>query len=186
MKLIGKHLNRFCVSVISGVACCVFSVGSYAQVFGGNEKSDSAPNVFSTPKFQNNSTQAQKTIQFKPVEESAVQSNDAFIKPVIELSMDNFEILPTFTKTTHCSAVFHVKSTLNVPISNVSFRLKWPNMETPLSFDGIPAGGSTSKSYMLLGKGCYEIDTPPTVIVNRCRVKGITQEACTNLIQWVK
>lgn len=152
----------------------------HAQVFGAQGKSDNSVQNFVTKAQSNNS------VQFKPVAENNSQVNIYKEKPTIKIYMDHFEIVPSFSKMIRCTMTFQVKSTLETSISNISFRLKWPDMETPLSFDNVTKENPASKKYTLHGKGCYNLDTPPTIIVNRCRVKGLTQEACSNLIEWAK
>ena len=180
-----KPTGKYYISAFLILISTLTAFSSLAQVFGATTSSETFPAAATSQKVKIQ-PQAQKPVQFKPVGEKNVPFNENDIKPTIELYLDHLEILPTFSKITHCSATFHVRSTLNTPISNISFRLKWPNMETPISFDNVPAQGTSSTSYTLLGNGCYEMDTVPTVIVNRCRVKGLAQEACTNLIKWVK
>lgn len=187
MKFTIKHFENFGFWSVFFALNCIFAIEANAQTFGASGSQETFPNTFSTQGQQTgNKSQAQKSVQFKPVGENIPSYDPNQEKPVIQIFMDNFQILPTFSKMTHCSMTFHVRSTLESPISNISFRLKWPDMETPVSFDNIPSKGTTSKSYLLLGNGCYQMDETPTVIINRCRVKGLTQEACTGLIEWVK
>ncbi len=104
----------------------------------------------------------------------------------IIIYMRNFKVGKTLSGFTNCSMRFFVMSTLRTPISNVSFRLKWPNMETPLSFDNVEPNVALYQDYALLGNGCYQMDKAPNVIVNRCRVKDMTQQACASKIHWAQ
>ena len=45
-------------------------------------------------------------------------------------------------------------------------------------------GVRTYKDVVLLGEGCFNLDKAPTVEVNRCRVKGMTQEQCADAVKW--
>ena len=180
MKNAFKYFGLFCS------LNCILSFEVNAQVFGATPSQETFQNTFSAEKQQMGNKQVQKPVQFKAVGENTPQAEPNKKKPIIKIYMDNFRIVPSFSKTTQCMMTFHVDSTIETPISNISFRLKWPNMETPVSFDNVPVGKVPSQNYMLYGDGCYQMDTPPTVIVNRCRVKGLTQEACTDLIKWVQ
>lgn len=104
----------------------------------------------------------------------------------ISIYMRDFKISQNLSGITSCSMSFYVESTLSSPISNISFRLKWPDLETPLSFDNIEAGRYVKQNHAFAGKVCYKLDQNPNVIVNRCRVKGMTQQDCANHIEWVK
>ena len=100
--------------------------------------------------------------------------------------MKNFKIFKSLAGITSCSMNFHVKSSLKTPVSNISFRLKWPNFETPVSFDDVSVNGEVYKAHAFAGDVCYTLDKTPNIIVNRCRVKGMTQQDCANRIEWVK
>ena len=93
---------------------------------------------------------------------------------LIMLYMKDFSIYRSPSGQTRCSAKFSVLPTLPVKLSNISYRLKWPKMETN-HFD-----------YGLLGDGCYNMDRQPNIIVNRCRAKGMTQRQCASKIRWIK
>ena len=117
---------------------------------------------------------------------SANANNNKNDDEYIIIYMRNFKVGKTLTGSINCSMRFFVMSTLRTPISNVSFRLKWPNMETPLSFDNVEPNVALYQDYALLGNGCYQMDKAPNVIVNRCRVKDMTQQACASKIHWAQ
>ena len=123
-------------------------------------------------------------IQIKHVIPTDTQQKDD--ESIIVLYMKNFKISQTLSGFINCSMRFYLKSTLPTRISNLSFRLKWPDMETPLSFDGVEPNGLLYQDYVLLGEGCYNMDKTPNIIVNRCRVKDMTQQACASKIHWVQ
>ena len=85
-----------------------------------------------------------------------------------------------------CDVKFIVLTTLDQKINNLSFRLKWPGMETSLSYNDVNPNEETYFPYTLVGDGCYTMDKIPNVIVNRCRVKGLSQQQCANKIRWLK
>lgn len=129
-------------------------------------------------------------VQIKPVTPASSQytgpNSQKKEKEEIRLYMSNFRISKTLSGSTTCSMSFYLKSTLSARISNLSYRLKWAKMETPLSFDDVEPFSTVYQKYTLLGDGCYTMDTPPNVIVNRCRAKDMTQESCASKIKWIQ
>lgn len=104
----------------------------------------------------------------------------------IQIYMRDFKVMKTLAGITSCSMKFYVKSTLLRPVANISFRLKWPDLETPLSFSNIGAESSIFSTHSFAGDVCYTLDRTPNIIVNRCRAKGLTQQECASRIEWVK
>ena len=102
------------------------------------------------------------------------------------LYMKDFSIYRSPSGRTRCSAKFSVLTTLPVKLSNISYRLKWPKMETVLTFSDVEPGVENHFDYGLLGDGCYNMDRQPNIIVNRCRAKGMTQRQCASKIRWIK
>lgn len=84
-----------------------------------------------------------------------------------------------------CRLRFHIVNGLNRRVSNVSVKLVWPGLNTPLSFENINPNTENYYDYALFGEGCYNMDKIPNIVVNRCRVKGMTQAACANRIRWL-
>ena len=105
---------------------------------------------------------------------------------VILIYMKNFNVYRTASRQVRCSVRFALVSTFKEKISNVSYELKWPKMSTRFSFSDIEPQREYYIDYLLLGDGCYTMDKTPNVIVNRCRVKNITQEACAASLRWMK
>ncbi len=102
------------------------------------------------------------------------------------LFMRDFSIYRSPSGRIRCSARFAVMTTLPFKLSNISYRLKWPGMETVLTFSDVEPGVENHFDYGLLGDGCYSMDKQPNIIVNRCRVKGMTQRQCAAKIRWLK
>ena len=119
--------------------------------------------------------------QFKFVGNEVVAQNT----PRIMLYMRNFKISRNINGIPNCNMRFYVLSTLSEKITNISYRLKWPNIETALSFDNVKPNTAMYFDYSLLGNGCYNMDKAPNIVVNRCRVKGISQQECANAIEWL-
>ncbi len=132
----------------------------------------------------NNKTRANTTTNVKVGE--VQQSNQPKIDEKIYLYMRDFEIKQDLHGRINCNMDFYIYSTVQEKISNISYRLKWPEMETPVSFSSVEPQKATAVQYTLLGKGCYEMDGVPNIIVNRCRIKGKSQEKCSSMIQWSK
>lgn len=90
------------------------------------------------------------------------------------------------TLGTTCRVRFITANGLNKKISNVSVKLVWPqNAMANLSFNDVNPNSEVYLDYMLMGAGCYQLDKLPNIIVNRCRVKGMSQEACAGKIRWL-
>lgn len=106
------------------------------------------------------------------------------LEPKIFLYLRDYRIDRNMNGSINCTMKFFVNSTLGEKISNISYRLKWPNMETALSFDDVKPNLPVYFEYSLLGKGCYDLDKAPNIIVNRCRVKGMSQKECADAIRW--
>lgn len=119
--------------------------------------------------------------QFKFVGNEVVVQNT----PRIMLYMRDFKISRNINGIPNCDMRFYVLSTLDEKITNISYRLKWPNIETALSFDNVKPNSAMYFDYSLLGNGCYNMDKAPNIIVNRCRVKGMSQQDCANAIEWL-
>lgn len=105
-------------------------------------------------------------------------------KPQIFIYMRDFKVSRTLNGSINCSMRFYVYTTLKEKLTNLSCRLKWPDMETVLVFDDVEPDTRTYFDYSLLGEGCYGMDKAPNIIVNRCRVKGMTQQQCAQNIRW--
>lgn len=105
---------------------------------------------------------------------------------LIFLFYKDFNVSRTMSGMVMCDVKFIVVTTLENKINNLSFRLKWPGIETTLSFNEVAPNVETYFNYTLVGDGCYTMDKIPNVIVNRCRVKGMSQKECANKIRWLK
>lgn len=103
----------------------------------------------------------------------------------IFLYYSNFQIKRTAATGVGCRVRFHVLNGLNSRVSNISIKLVWPNLNTPLSFDNVNPNSENYFDYALFGEGCYQMDKIPNIVVNRCRVKGMSQKACANRIRWL-
>lgn len=105
---------------------------------------------------------------------------------LIFLYYTDFSVDKTLSGTIMCSVRFVMLTTLNSRLTNLSARLKWPGMETTISFNSVNPNEETYFDYTLLGEGCYSMDKLPNIVVNRCRVKNMSQQECASKIRWLK
>lgn len=106
-------------------------------------------------------------------------------KELIFLYYEDFEITRGFGGSVGCNVKFVVVTSLNERLSNLSVKLKWPDISTSLSFDDVRPNIATYYNYALFGDGCYTMNKIPNIVVNRCRIKGISQQACAQKIRWL-
>jgi len=208
-----KYLSYFAIKIsFLSCKCVCFLILlpslAFAQIFGSAEDANNQETYPQTGKVLNepfqsdffmpaNKDDASETgadqkqnglsnVQIKPVISASPQNLEKQDNSYILLYMRDFKIDKTFSNSVSCSMKFYVYSGFPTRISNLSYRLKWPKMETPLSFDDIKPNDILYQEYALLGEGCYSMDHTPNVIVNRCRVKDMTQNTCASKIHWVR
>ena len=104
---------------------------------------------------------------------------------VILMFMKNFNIYRSPSGKTRCSATFSIVTTLPTYLSNISYQLQWPDMSTVLSFNNVEPQVENYYNYSLLGDGCYSMDKAPNIVINRCRVKGMSQQVCASKVRWI-
>jgi hypothetical protein len=97
---------------------------------------------------------------------------------------DNYQIHRGIDKMVKCTIRVYVLNDLKEKITSLGFKLKWPDISTSVEMNHLKPGVSTYTDLMLLGEGCLHMDKTPTIEVNRCRVKGMTQDACADAIKW--
>ena len=85
-----------------------------------------------------------------------------------------------------CDVKFVALTTLNQKLSNLSIKLRWPKMTTSVVFLDVNPNIQVYHTYTLMGEGCYSMDKIPNIIVNRCRIKGMSQKDCAKKIRWLK
>ncbi len=77
-------------------------------------------------------------------------------------------------------------SNLDRRLINLDVKLVWPNMTTVVSFANVQPNTQTYYNYALMGDGCYSMDKMPNIVVNRCRVKGMSSAECASNIVWLR
>ena len=103
----------------------------------------------------------------------------------IFLFYDKFKITNYMSNTATCDVRFNILSNLDRKISQIDVKLVWPDITTTLSFSNIAPNTQTYYNYSLIGNGCYGMDIAPNIIVNRCRVKGMTASECASKLIWL-
>ena len=103
----------------------------------------------------------------------------------IFLFYDDFKITNYMTNTATCDVRFNILSNLDRKITQLDVKLVWPDITTTLSFSNVAPNTQTYYNYSLIGNGCYGMDIAPNIIVNRCRVKGLTASECANKLVWL-
>jgi len=105
---------------------------------------------------------------------------------IIKVYIRDLEMSKDLSAKTHCSIKIYAESHLPTRISNLSFRLKWPDLETAVSFDNLQPRNPAYRTHAFVGNVCYSLDKIPNIIVNRCRVKNMPQQKCADSLRWVK
>lgn len=102
----------------------------------------------------------------------------------ILISYGNYQIHKSFDSMIRCSIRVYVLNDLTERITNFSAQLHWPELSTTIQMNRLNPGVKTYTDIVLLGEGCFNLDKVPTIEVNRCRVKGMTQEQCADAVVW--
>ncbi|MBQ8660903.1 MAG: hypothetical protein IJ482_01070 [Alphaproteobacteria bacterium] len=103
----------------------------------------------------------------------------------IFMYMDNFGISRSMGNMVTCNMRFVILTNLDRRLVSLDAKLVWPGITTTVSFANVPPNTPTAYNYTLMGDGCYTMDKMPNIVVNRCRVKGISAAECANKIIWL-
>lgn len=104
----------------------------------------------------------------------------------ILVSYENFKVERGMDNIVRCSMRIYVLNDLTERISSLGLKLKWPEINTNVQMNRVNPGVKTYMDVMLLGEGCFSMDKTPTIEVNRCRVKGMSENKCADAIVWFK
>lgn len=139
---------------------------------------------------------SEKTIFDRPTTDGAPRGRVAIYKldeqgkrqEVSQIFMyyDNFRISRSIGGMTTCDVRFYVNTNLNSRLISLDTKLVWPGLTTAVSFVNVEPNTPTYLDYTLMGDGCYSLDKMPNIIVNRCRVRGLTAADCARKITWLK
>lgn len=98
----------------------------------------------------------------------------------------NYKINQRFDNWISCLIRVYVLNDLPTKITSFGAKLHWPDITTTIQMNHLEPGVKNYKDIMLLGEGCLHLDKTPTIEVNRCRVKGMSQEDCADAVKWFK
>ncbi|MBR1825069.1 MAG: hypothetical protein IJ770_00580 [Alphaproteobacteria bacterium] len=125
-----------------------------------------------------------KIMEFKIVNGKVIYADPDDRK--ILIYTENFKVERGIDGMARCSMRIYVLNDLKERINTFAFKLIWPEISTAMQMKKVNPGVRTYNDIMLLGNGCFSMDKTPTIEVNRCRVKGKTQEQCANAVHWFK
>ncbi|MBQ8465989.1 MAG: acid shock protein [Alphaproteobacteria bacterium] len=104
----------------------------------------------------------------------------------IYLYYTDFSLRRMMSGSMSCDVKLQIVTTLDRRLNSLAVRLVWPHMQTPVTFIDVNPNQKYQMPYTLLGDGCYSMDKIPNIVVNRCRVKGMTQQECANRVRWMR
>ena len=130
-------------------------------------------------KYDNSSP---KIVSFKVVNGEVVLDENK--ERSILVYYDNYQVIRGLDEYVRCSLRIYVLNDLTEKISSLGFKLYWPQISTSVQMNQLNPGVSTYKDIMLMGDGCFALEGAPTIEVNRCRVKGMSQDKCADAIKW--
>lgn len=125
-----------------------------------------------------------RVVEYKIVNGELVFPEDTERKVLVYY--ENYKADKGMDNLVRCSMRIYVLNDLTERINNLSFRLIWPEISTTIQMVRVNPGVRTYQDIMLLGDGCFSMDKTPTLEINRCRVKGKTEEQCANAVKWFK
>lgn len=125
-----------------------------------------------------------KVIGFKIIKGKVVFDDDKDRK--ILVFYDDFSISKGMDNLVRCKMRIYVLNDMTERLNNFGFKLIWPEISTSINLVKVNPGVKTYRDIMLLGDGCFSMDKNPTIEVNRCRVKGKTEEECAGAVKWFR
>lgn len=120
------------------------------------------------------------------MDENGNDVDPALSETQIFVYYDNFRIERSPTGRPACTMRFFVNTNLDRKLVSLAMRLVWPGISTSLSFENVAPNTPTYFDYALMGEGCYTMDQIPNIVVNRCRVRGMSAAECAAKISWLK
>ncbi|MBR3501944.1 MAG: hypothetical protein IKO06_03460 [Alphaproteobacteria bacterium] len=151
-----------------------------------SEEENEAPavkkNFSSTEEKKKYNNSSPKVVSFKIINGEMVLDEDK--ERSILVYYDNYQVHRGLDEYVRCSIRVYVLNDLRDKISSIGFKLYWPEISTAIQMNQLNPGVRTYKDIMLMGDGCFALDTTPTIEVNRCRVKGMSQDKCADAVRW--
>ncbi len=106
--------------------------------------------------------------------------------PRIMIYFRNFKINLTPSGRVMCDFDLSIRNVTPNKINTLNAQFIWPEIKTGASFYEVPSLHERYISMTLMGKGCYTMDKTPNIVVNHCRIKGMSSEECAKVVRWVK
>ena len=97
---------------------------------------------------------------------------------------ENYNVIKGMDGLARCSIRVFVLNDLTTRINNLGFKIIWPDIRTSINMTKVNPGVNTYVDTMLIGDGCFTMDRTPVLEVNRCRVKGMSEERCADAVHW--
>ena len=162
--------------LIIGLSLVSFNVR--AQSFGGTD---------SIAPTSNSASGTQKKIMRNPIiNQSQKAQEGSHSNSKIMLYYRNFKIDTTPSGRIMCDFDIVIHNSTQYKINTLNMQLVWPSIKTSASFYDVEPRQENYLPMTLLGKGCYSMDKVPNIVVNLCRIKGMSGEECSSSIIWVK
>lgn len=122
--------------------------------------------------------------RFKIVQGKVVMMDN--IERNILIYYSNFRVSKGMDGIVRCSMRINVLNDLTDRINTLGFKLIWPQISTSLHLSKLNPGVNTYSDITLLGDGCFTMDKVPVVEINRCRLKGMSEEQCADKVKWFR
>ena len=122
--------------------------------------------------------------RFKIVRGKVVMMDN--IERNILIYYSNFRVSKGMDGIVRCSMRINVLNDLTDRINTLGFKLIWPQISTSLHLSKLNPGVNTYSDITLLGDGCFTMDKVPVVEINRCRLKGMSEEQCADKVKWFR
>lgn len=104
----------------------------------------------------------------------------------IFMYIKDLKIYRSISGLTSCDVTIFIVANLDQRLVSLDAKLVWPGLTTAVSFANVYPNTPTYYNYTLMGDGCYSLDKFPNIIVNRCRIKGLSSAACASRITWLQ
>jgi len=157
------------------VITCNIAIAN-AQVF---EKDNAATS-------QEVTTSGKKIIRSKLLTSKEAGRQENKPSPRIMIYFRNFKIDITPSGRVMCDFDLSIRNLTPNKINTLNAQFIWPAIKTGASFYEVPSLHERYISMTLMGKGCYTMDKVPNIVVNHCRIKGMSSEECAKAVRWVK
>ncbi|MBO6281996.1 MAG: hypothetical protein J6N49_05660 [Alphaproteobacteria bacterium] len=97
---------------------------------------------------------------------------------------ENYNVIKGMDGMVRCSIRVYVFNDMVERISSLGFKIIWPGISAGISMNKVNPGVRTHVDTLLLGDGCFTMDKTPVIEVNRCRVRGMSEDKCADAVHW--